>query len=180
MTRETLALWLAVATSYVGNPLSMWLAIHRRPVGWVIVAVTQMLFVAFAVVAVDWRFGGQVLCLGMGCYGVWKWWIRREHEPAIGRAAGGVVTAAQPMLIGPTPDPQLRVITHDASALDGLAGKVIDALERDGHQIRHRVDPTDHEVLLVAQDALAALNHHDRERAAELRERLEIARMETT
>ncbi len=86
MTRETIALVLAVATSYVGNPLSMWLAINRKPFGWWIVAATQFMFVTFAVLAVDWRFGGQVLCLGMGIYGVWKWQIRHEHEPAIGSA----------------------------------------------------------------------------------------------
>lgn len=78
--------WLAVAVSYVGNPLSMWLAIHRKPFGWWIVAGTQLLFVAFAITSNDWRFGGQVLCLAMGAYGVWLWQIRREHEPAIGTA----------------------------------------------------------------------------------------------
>jgi hypothetical protein len=78
---------LAVAVSYVGNPLSMWLAINRRPFGWWIVAGTQAAFVAFAVTSGDWRFGGQALCLAMGAYGVWKWQIRRQHEPAIGDAA---------------------------------------------------------------------------------------------
>jgi hypothetical protein len=86
MTMQQLETWLAVAVSWVGNPLSMWLAINRRPFGWWIVAVTQALFVTFAIIGNHWEFGGQVLCLGMGVYGVWKWQIRHEHEPAIGAA----------------------------------------------------------------------------------------------
>ncbi|GAB3415837.1 hypothetical protein [Flindersiella endophytica] len=74
---------LAFLVSFVGNPLSMWLAIHRNPFGWWIVAVTQTLFVGYALASGHWQFGGQVLCLAMGLYGVWRWSIRRTHEPAL-------------------------------------------------------------------------------------------------
>lgn len=104
MSRETVGLVLVLVVSYVGNPLSMLLAIKRNPAGWWIVAITQAAFVAFAVVAVDWRFGGQVLCLGIACYGVYKWWYRRDHEPAIGKArqtSGGLVLGPHgPFYIG--------------------------------------------------------------------------------
>lgn len=146
MTPETV---LAVVVSYVGNPLSMWLAINRKPFGWWIVAVTQAAFVAFAVVGGDWRFGGQVLCLGMGIYGVWRWQIRRTHEPAIGSAADRIT-------IPKTGVYELSVAVPFQRAAE-------------------RAEPIQ-TVLQVAQDALAELNHHDRQRAAELREQLELAR----
>lgn len=82
----TAADWLAVGVSYVGNPLSMFLAIHRKPFSWWIVFITQGLFCLFAIVGHHWEFGGQVLCLIMGGYGVWRWQIKRKHEPAIGLA----------------------------------------------------------------------------------------------
>ena len=101
---------LAVAVSYVGNPLSMYLAIKRKPAGWWIVAFTQAAFVAFAVVSVDWRFGGQVLCLGMGCYGVYRWSWRREHEPELPtpRHRGGPASGPRLMDL-----PELRSAVQD-------------------------------------------------------------------
>jgi hypothetical protein len=86
---------LAVAVSYVGNPLSMWLAIQRKPFGWAIVAATQAMFVGFAIASGDWRFGGQVLCLAIAIVGVYLWAVRRTHEPAIGRAADDLALVAE-------------------------------------------------------------------------------------
>jgi hypothetical protein len=174
MSAETL---LALGVSYVGNPLSMWLAIKRKPFGWWLVAVTQFAFVAFAATSGDWRFGGQVLCLGMACYGVYLWQIRREHEPAIGRSARAEQTL--PADVPPSASAhwnELQQLHADSARRlqTNLARPVFPAdLVR---RATARIDPATLDVLAVAQDALAELNHHDHQRAAELRERLEVAR----
>lgn len=175
MSAETL---LALGVSYVGNPLSMWLAIKRKPFGWWLVAVTQFAFVAFAATSGDWRFGGQVLCLMMACYGVYEWQIRREHEPAIGKARVGSSLPADVALGTPASahwNELQRLHADSARRLQtNLARPVFPAdLVR---RATARIDPATLEVLAVAQDALAELNHHDHQRAAELRERLEVAR----
>jgi hypothetical protein len=108
VTLEQIETGLAVAVSWVGNPWSMWLAIHRKPFGWWIVAVTQAAFVGFAVTSGDWRFGGQALCLAMGIYGVWRWQVKRRHEPAIGDA---IPTMRLPQL-----DPMSEDAVREATA----------------------------------------------------------------
>lgn len=203
---------LAVAVSWVGNPLSMWLAINRKPFGWWIVAVTQAAFCAFAWTSGDWRFGGQALCLVMGCYGVWKWQIRRSHEPAIGQAAaeaekpeappapipavanaqvnglavlpipgqggplpfvglGAAPSRPMPLPMSPPVPPQRAALASEVARTESI---------RPGaprHLTATRVDEGPAwERLVVAQDAIARLNHFDREAAQSLQDRLEETR----
>jgi hypothetical protein len=186
VTREALAVLLAVLASYIGNPVSMLLAVHRKPAGWWIVAGTQALLGSFVFVATDWRFGGQVLCFGIACYGVWRWQIRREHEPAIGRAAGDIVINK----------PGLYQISTGGAVDSYVPSERWHELQRlhveSADKTNQRLtftpplaQPVTDKTLttsataglfIVAQDALAALNHYDRQQAAELRERLEAIR----
>jgi len=186
---------LALLVSYVGNPLSMWLAVNRRPFGWWIVAATQLLFVAFAILSGDWRFGGQVACLVVGVYGVWKWQVRREHEPAIGHAAdrqyeeirraarvgeiaGKTQAPACPMDGEPLAGRESAlgvptVFTHrdGFTHLDGTAALTV----RDATRTAFNHTPK-RSTIEVAEDAIAALNHYDRGQAQQLRDRLEATR----
>jgi hypothetical protein len=179
VTREALAVLLAVLASYIGNPVSMLLAVHRKPAGWWIVAGTQALLGSFVFVATDWRFGGQVLCFGIACYGVWRWQIRREHEPAIGRAAGDIVInkpGLYQVSTGGAVDsyvPSER--WHELQRLHVESADKINRAMASQPIIRYRT-PDPAEIERVAQDAMAALNHYDRQQAAELRERLEAIR----
>jgi hypothetical protein len=205
---------LAVAVSWVGNPLSMWLAINRKPFGWWIVAVTQGAFCGFAWVSGDWRFGGQALCLAMGCYGVYKWQLRRSHEPAIGQAASEAkpVTQAPPAPIPalanaqvhglavlpipgqggplpfvglgsgprplPTPLPVRRPVPPQRAALAAEVARTESIVPSAPRQLTAtRVDEGPAWArLMVAQDAIAALNHFDRQTAQSLQDRLEETR----
>jgi hypothetical protein len=206
---------LAVAVSWVGNPLSMWLAINRKPFGWWIVAVTQAAFCGFAVLGHHWEFGGQALCLVMGCYGVWKWQIRRSHEPAIGQAAEQVTEQpekpapdpwANSRLIengqvngtatrlpipgqggplpfvglgsGPRPLPSPAPVPPQRAALAAETARTESIRPGAPRQLTAtRVDEGPAwERLVVAQDAIAALNHFDRQAAQSLQDRLEETR----
>lgn len=209
MSRTLLETILACAVSWVGNPLSMLLAIHRKPAGWWVVAGTQAAFVAFAVTSVDWRFGGQVLCLIMGCYGVYRWSLKRAHEPAIGQAVvperpllpPSPATAGQlqlppsqpgfrpdfpsrpripkpvmpPTRNGSGPRPVARPAVNGQPPVSALAtpAKTEAIVPRPRWE---KNTGTAWERLVIAQDAIAALNHHDRQTAQTLQDRLETTR----
>lgn len=117
MTRDMVSALLASGASWLGNPISMLFAIHRKPVGWWIVAVTQGLLAAFVFVAADARFGGQVICFAIGCYGVWRWQLKRAHEPAIGKAAEQVAAGGEV----PTNGRAVYIGTPAVPAAAGLA-----------------------------------------------------------
>jgi hypothetical protein len=186
MTTEQLETGLAFAVSWVGNPVSMWLAINRKPFGWWIVAGTQLAFCAFAVIGHHWEFGGQALCLLMGCYGVWKWQIRRDHEPAIGRAVGGPVVTAQPALIGPPSAPwQSPQATHRVPAMRAHPARRTPRPALEQETRTQAIPPPRPEdaamaretrMRVIAEDALAELNRHAPREAQRLRVRLEGAR----
>lgn len=205
-TMEQVETGLAVAVSWVGNPLSMWLAINRKPFGWWIVAGTQTAFVAFAVIGQHWEFGGQVLCLIMGVYGVWKWQIRRTHEPAIGRAIpeprtpldtnGASLRDTEPRLLlalvelGDEYGPLgvARSAIQVMADVDGARQLGLDAFPPVGRPISTRGQLRPANVRLVAagggplasvaDDAISALHQFDREAAAGLRDRLELVKLE--
>jgi hypothetical protein len=201
MSVATIETGLAVAVSWVGNPVSMFLAIHRKPFGWWIVAVTQAAFCAFAIIGRHWEFGGQALCLLMGCYGVYRWQLKRTHEPAIGAAvrpepprAGGFPKPTDtgsfpvyPRLPNPTLPPAPPIGRMIQQAVKNVPLPRMPALQietkteaiqpkRNGHKVLAEPQGAAWDRLVVAQDAIAALNHFDRKAAQELQDRLELTR----